>query len=313
MTRLFPAYVRAETKSFPRSALIGLAIWLAYLCFFRPGLMTADWGRALLALATLTVVPLAFQLLKHRALPEPLQTLATALQLPAALLVSLSLTQHAGTTAAAMAIPWLLVTLSVALEGALQLKRDPRNPVAAVGMIYLAIGGVWTLCDRAAINPLGFDREIGLLTAIHFHYAGFALPILANAAANAWPNNLARRAGLGTVVAVPALAIGITASHFGAPSWIETMAAWCMAAAALAVALVYVQLANRRETPFYPRLLWNVAAMILAGAMLPAIFYGVRGYFPIDGLDIPLMRVVHGTANALGFTLPALIGWQLQR
>jgi hypothetical protein len=275
--------------------------------------MTADWGRALLALATLAVVPLALSIVKPRALRDPLRSLTAALQLPAALLVSLSLTQPAGTPAAALAVPWLLVTLCIALQGLLRLKRDPRNPVAAMGMIYLAIGGVWTFCDRAAITPLGFDREIVLLTAIHFHYAGFALPILANAAAIAAPTRLSRRAGLATVVAVPGLAIGITATHFGAPLIIELFAAWCMASAALAVAFVYLLLANRAESRFYPRLLWNIAAMLLAGAMFPAILYGIRGYLPIAGLDIPLMRVVHGTANALGFTLPAMIAWQLQR
>jgi hypothetical protein len=34
---------------------------------------------------------------------------------------------------------------------------------------------------------------------------------------------------------------------------------------------------------------------------------------PLPWLDIPWMRALHGTANALGFTVPALVGWYVQQ
>ncbi|NJN44183.1 MAG: YndJ family transporter [Anaerolineae bacterium] len=38
---------------------------------------------------------------------------------------------------------------------------------------------MWLLASRLGANPLGFTEPIILLTAIHFHFAGFAAPIIA--------------------------------------------------------------------------------------------------------------------------------------
>lgn len=46
--------------------------------------------------------------------------------------------------------------------------------------------------------------------------------------------------------------------------------------------------------------------------MLAAI-YGSRFYVPMPWLDIPWMRAVHGTANALGFGLAGLLAWAMAR
>ena len=45
--------------------------------------------------------------------------------------------------------------------------------------------------------------------------------------------------------------------------------------------------------------------------MLLAALYGLRFYLPVAWLDIPWMRALHGSANALGFALPALLGWSM--
>ena len=46
----------------------------------------------------------------------------------------------------------------------------------------------------------------------------------------------------------------------------------------------------------------------MAGMVLSTL-YGLRFFDVLPGLDIPWMRALHGTGNALGFALPALMAW----
>jgi hypothetical protein len=41
-------------------------------------------------------------------------------------------------------------------------------------LVYWPVGCLWLVISRAGVNPLGFSDDIVLLTAVHFHYAGFA-------------------------------------------------------------------------------------------------------------------------------------------
>ena len=49
----------------------------------------------------------------------------------------------------------------------------------------------------------------------------------------------------------------------------------------------------------------------LAASMVLAALYGARSYLTIGWLDIPSMRVLHGTTNAFGFALCGLCGWRM--
>jgi hypothetical protein len=56
-----------------------------------------------------------------------------------------------------------------------------------------------------------------LLTAIHFHYAGFALPLLTGLAGRALGGRIARIASLGVIAGVPLVAFGITGLSYASP------------------------------------------------------------------------------------------------
>ena len=75
-----------------------------------------------------------------------------------------------------------MTTGLVALHGLWRLWRGSHRTSEVcldAGLLYLAVGGTWTVIARAGLRPLGFPDLIVLLTAVHFHYAGFALLVLA--------------------------------------------------------------------------------------------------------------------------------------
>ena len=283
------------------------------------------WARALLAIGALVVAPLGLHLARWafgRPALDSHPSSAWACSSPKlrfvvllVLGVSLAIAQwfSPGAMAAGLAAPWLLVTALIALMGLARAWYFRRGPlpafVAVCGMLYLAIGGGWALADRAGIRPLGFDPAIVLLTAVHFHYAGFALPILTALAMERPPTMSSKCIALGVMASVPLTAVGITATQLGFSPLAELIAAWCMSLSGLGVAWLYLRLAFLPTTAPVARQLWSFGALFLACGMLLSMLYGSRCLFPLPWLDIPLMRALHGTANALGFTVPALAGW----
>jgi hypothetical protein len=43
------------------------------------------------------------------------------------------------------------------------------------------VGGAWLVASRLGMRPMGIQEPIGLLTAVHFHFAGFATAMIAAA------------------------------------------------------------------------------------------------------------------------------------
>jgi hypothetical protein len=160
---------------------------------------------------------------------------------------------------------------------------------------------------------LAFSDEIVMLTAVHFHYAGFALPVLCGLAATKRPGPLAMTAVLGVVTGVPLTAVGITLSQLGIGVGVETVSTWITAGAGLLTAVLYFRLFFDSRSRLAVRALWGITAVTLTIGMILAASYGSRGIIQLDWLTIPWMRAVHGTANSLGFALSGLLGWWLQQ
>ena len=174
-----------------QSALLGLLAWAIGLFAVEP-----DWAPALLLFGALVVVPLGLALIddlgewdRHSRLPSflpPVQLLCAVLLLP-------SFALYPGPRAGALAVPWLGFTLLVALLGFIRLVRHGYTTTEGIAtsaaMIFLAVGGDWTLASRWGLEPMGFREPIVLLTGAHFHFAGFALPILTGLAAGALRHN----------------------------------------------------------------------------------------------------------------------------
>jgi hypothetical protein len=203
----------------------------------------------------------------------------------------------------------------MALLGLARLRQHVRDSLPdfclGAGLVNISIGGFWMVLDRWGAQPLGFEAVIVLLTAIHFHYAGFALPILTGLAMHHVTGPTSRLAGVGVVMAVPLVAIGITATQATGEPLLECVAALLMASAGMLTGCLYFRLARQRAWSPLVRGLWAVASFSLIASMMLAAAYGLRFYIPIPWLDIRWMRAWHGTANALGFGLAGLVGWKL--
>jgi hypothetical protein len=243
--------------------------------------------------------------------------LAAQLQFPTALFLVLSFACDEGLFAAILALPWLVTTALSASAGLVRIWRRGRGAweelCVDAGLVYLVVGGGWAVLSRAGMRPLNFETVIVLLTAIHFHYAGILLPVLTGLAGRARPGVTARAASLGVVLGVPLVATGITATQLGLGSLLECTAAWVTAGAGLLTATLHLRLAMAPKWSWPVRVCWTIAGLSLATSMILAALYGFRAFAPLDWLDIPWMRALHGTANALGFGLCGVVGWSLEK
>ncbi len=298
------------------SALIGAALWLLAVILLHPSPFHLRWGIALLLLSPLVIVPLGLWLVADEqpyGFEARLWRWIATLQLPAALALMLAFILPNGWRAAMLAMPWLIVTLMIAWCGLVRVWRRGVRPLAELsvdaGLIYLAVGGVWAVLSRYGARPLNFDPVIVLLTAIHFHYAGFLLPLLTGLAGRALKSRTAHRAALGVMLGVPLTAMGITTTQLGFNHAMESLAALITACAGLLTAWLHFRLAMQPQVTRLVRSLWLIAALSLAFSMTLAMMYGLRFYVPVAWLDLPWMRALHGSANALGFGLAGVIAW----
>lgn len=293
-------------------ALVGLAAWACFVGGIQPAP-----PEAFLLLAALSIVPLGGQLAAGESPRRPLR-LALLGQPGAAVLMAASLAQNSGLQAATLVIPWLLVTLLVGLEGARRLRDGPwtlPEMVEATGLAYLAIGGVWTVATRLGLRPLGFPNVIVVMTAVHFHYAGFVLLLLASRVVREYRGPLGVTAALGSVAGVPLVAIGITESQLGlgltTPRLLEVTAAVVMASSAILVGFLQAGLAVRGSMPMIPRFLLFASGLSVLVPMCLAVAYAGGAFMSRVWVDILQMFQFHGAFNALGFSLLGLLGWSL--
>jgi hypothetical protein len=302
-------------------AWIGLVAWLAFAASARTSPTGEPWTHVLLLFAALVLIPLAFDLVVERRDSGQIaraMTWAQLLQLPAAACLAVACGLRPGLLALVLALPWAFITTLLASVGMARLARDTwARPIerlsADVGLGYLVIGGIGLLIDRSGLQPLHLSAPVIALTAAHFHFAGFLLPLFAGRVARAnRDSRLASRGVVGVILGVPAVALGITFSQLGWTPAIEAAAGCGLALAGAVVAILHVRWAlDAADQPSATRGLILVCGVSLFFAMLLAAAYAVRPYSaPLPWLGLPQMRALHGTLNAFGVGLCGVLGWR---
>lgn len=301
-------------------ALVGVVAWSVFAFARVADLRGEAWSQALLLFAALVLVPLALDLLADEDEAPPAARwfkVVAAVQLPAALLLGVACWLPPGPLALAAALPWVLLTFLLAAIGIGRLRRgglgrEMDRLCADVALGFSAVGGVWVLADRSGYSPLGFSPAIVSLTAVHFHYAGLILPLVAGLVQReVFFLRLASRAAVGVILGVPAVAAGLTATQLGWGLSLERAAGCGLALAGMAVAILQVRIALEGRFTLPNRILLGIGGAALFIAMVFAAMFALRGTFAgAAWLDLPQMRLIHGTINAVGFGLGSLLGWR---
>ncbi|MBL8173330.1 MAG: YndJ family protein [Bryobacterales bacterium] len=242
--------------------------------------------------------------------------LSRKLVYPAGLLAAASFFFDQGRVAALLAVPWFLFSAEIARQGCLRLLRRALGPLEELalhaGMLYLAIGGFWLVLSRLGERPLGFRDEIILLTAIHFHYAGFAACVFTAMTGRMLRDQaespLYRAAAWAVIGGTPMLATGIALSR-----WIEIVAAFWLALGVVLVAGLALFSSLLGRSGIGASLCFSIAAAFTVLSMGMAAAYAVSEFQGALWLPIPRMAALHGLANALGLSTAGLIGCIIAR
>lgn len=307
-------------------ATAGGAVWVALVAGTLAGPVGLTTVELYVALALLVLVPLGLGLVATpgRSGGTPLAyRLAVVGQLPTAVVAVAALASPVGSPGAVvLVLPWLGLTGAVAAFGLWRLgSRGPRPgplPELAIdaALLYVPVGAVALLLHAAGIS-LRFRPIVVLLTGVHYHYAGFVLPLVTGLAGRvlagsdgAFGDDRPGRVGAATtlviVVNLALIALGITFSPL-----VEVIAVALFAVAVAGFAVLILRYVVP-QVPRVPGALLAVASLAIVATMALAVAYGYSA-FPATGelLSIGEMIRWHGSLNAFGFALPALLAFRL--
>jgi hypothetical protein len=298
------------------SAGLGAGLWLLLVVLNHTGSFVVGEIAFLFLLAPLAIIPLGLLLLRlfsGKAQTDSTFEMACRLQPVGALFAVGSFFLAPGMTAGALATGWFVICLLLAASGVRMIvNRHLRHLPGAciiVSLLYLPVGGAWVVASRLGLSPMGFTEPIVLLTAVHFHYAGFAAPLLALGTARTltasgrWRYAVFKPIVFG-VLSGPAL---LAAGFIIGPKVKFT--------AAIIVALSEAGLALGMLAAV--RSIQNGAARVLLVASSASALFGMTlagrwalGEYPRQPfLDLARMARFHGATNALGFVLCGLLAW----
>jgi len=229
-------------------------------------------------------------------------------------LAAISFAFARGPIALAMSIPWISVVAVVAtaaLSRVLVAVRRRRwsgllGPIGiGAALSFLSVGCAWLVFDRVGLHPFGYSPTIVLLTATHFHVAGFLLTLAGVLAASRGR----RETGFATallVVGMPMTAAGFLGSAI--VGWVGSIV---VAIAGVAIGWAILREAGSGRGPATRRPL-RLAGATLFVTMPLAAAYSTGTTFDIPTIDIPAMAAIHGGLNVIGFAIPAMVGWTLE-
>lgn len=285
---------------------IKVLIWLAVVLMLKARAMESSWVVILLLFSPLLLMPSWFG--------ESTSLWQRKLDGAAVIVLAGSFLREPGWEAALFALPWLVVRLLAAWDVVMEWRknRQPSLPEGCIqaATVFPAIGAAWIVAHRANWTPWNFDPLIVLLTAAHFHHAGFTLPLMAGLNAKANPGSWTRFSCVAILLGVPLVAAGITCTHFGVLPFVEPFGVTVLVLGALSVAVSQIQRGLEKERRAWVRLGFVVSGVSLLAAMLLALGFGLRYVFPNLALTMPQMWAIHGTLNAFGFGLCGILAWR---
>jgi hypothetical protein len=291
--------------------LLGAAVWFGMVAGTWSGWPQLGVIELLFLLAPWIVVPLATSLIPPVNESDPPTAQRPVLVFVAVALATISFFLSIGILSASFASAWMLVCVFFALRGLRRIWRHRAHSFSqfcfAAGEGYLFVGGTWLVASRLGLQPVGFQEPIVLLTAVHFHFAGFLSAVLAGLTyerlrETRWSRPL--RAALAGVVVGPGL-LGL-AFLVGPKVKLAAVILIVVGQVGLATGMVRVAMGNVNLVA--RTLLLLSSGCIVAGMALAASW--ALGEYPLQSfVELGRMERIHGTLNAIGFGICGLIGW----
>lgn len=295
------------------SAAGGAFVWFIALLIRTGDSRETDLIQKIFLLAVFVITPLCLSIISIRE-HGPLLRLVIGFQPLAAILCFVSIIVAQGTIAGVLASSWLALTSALGLCGFIRLLqfRSVRSFDLSItaGMIYMPIGGAWFVASRFGFQPLQFGDTIVLLTAVHFHFAGFAAPVLAGLAGHASKDTGRSLTAIGAcaiVIGTPIVAAGITFSPTTALIGTFIVSLGLVSLGVSNISWVIRTLRSRSA-----RVLLAVSSLASLIAMILACLYAYSIVTHTLIIDIPHMAVTHGLLNSFGFALCGLLAWTIE-
>jgi hypothetical protein len=302
------------------NALWGAIVWTLFVGLQHLGWLArpwelplaGDWVEMLFLFGPLVIVPLGLRAIAlHSSMepPEPLRW-AAALSLPCAVPLLIAYSAQKSDVAMLFTLPWLFLCSLLALSALLRFRSRGLRPLHELGfdvaLAYIVVGAGWCSIARLGLRPLDFTEMIVQLTAVHFHFAGFALPIIVACSQSRAPCRVGGISVLGVIAGVPLLAMGISSKNQA----VETVTALVLALICVAVGALTFDWGARGTGRASSRALFAISGLSLLGSMALAGAYATGNLLDASWkLDIPTMATWHGTLNAFGFALCGLLAW----
>ena len=293
-----------------RSAAGGVVVWLITLLLTTSDSEQTELVHKVVFWAMLVIVPLGLSIVADE---SGLYKLVVFAQPVAALFTISSFFVQKGVLSAVLASAWLILNLLIALFGLLRLTKSGFHHLEELsidaGLLYLPVAGAWLVVYRLGVQPFDYGEMIILLTVVHFHFAGFATPIIAGMCGRVFAHRNHPRKVFGfsvvaLVAAMPLVAAGITFSP-----WIGLVGALLLTAGLLMLAVLTIGWIRPLITSPASRALLLIGAISSCAAMVLACLYAYSLATHALIITIPGMAMTHGLLNAFGFVTCSLLVW----
>lgn len=292
--------------------LIGSVVWVALaLASFSPRVHLGII-EVLFLLGPWIVVPLGADLIRGAGNSKS-STLRDWILILAASLTTFSFFLDNRPLAAWFASSWLLVCAAFAGDGLRRFVMSGTKSFTqfcfAAGEGYLLVAGAWLVASRAGAQILAFREPIVLLTAVHFHFAGFASAVLAGLTYEQFRGSRWKTLSIVALLAVVCGPGILGLAFLLGPKW-KLVAALLIALGQFGLAGGMVRVGLATKTGSGRWLLFVASGSVAAGMILAAVW--AIGEYPLQAfVNIRQMAEFHGVLNAVGFAVCGLIGWRV--
>ena len=213
-----------------------------------------------------------------------------------------------GELSAAVAALYLLPILAIGLGSLVRAVgrglADAADWGRAAAGGFLIVGALFFVIHRQGIGFAGMPEHILQLTAVHFHFTGFGLMVMAAALADR-----SRRVG-GIGVGLLIAGMVVTPIGFLTAPIVQAIGALLVVAALLIVAFGTVLALGRIGSGAARRLLFVSSTFAwLVGGM--AATYAVTEALGRPAIPLVVMAGLHGVFAAIGVVFCGLLGWRL--